>query len=109
LEITAHIPTCPIHQRREHAPGVSFSFCLFACHQHGDLSPGFPGVEGDELICERLDEIAPMEESILPFYRALAAHGAPRVRLEGLPNDHEFSRTREHRVRMIVDWLHTAL
>jgi hypothetical protein len=50
-----------------------------------------------------------MEESILPFYRALAAHGAPRVRLEGLPNDHEFSRTREHRVRMIVDWLHTAL
>jgi dienelactone hydrolase len=51
------------------------------------------------------DSVIGIEEHLLPFYRILAANGAKKVRIAALPDDHEFSSSRDQLVRLIVDWL----
>ena len=51
------------------------------------------------------DEISPIEEHLIPFYRALLESGNPRVRIEVLNTDHEFSNSKDQLVERIVEWI----
>ena len=51
------------------------------------------------------DEVSPIEDHLLPFYRLLVEHGAQNVSIQAFQDDHEFSASREQLVQLIVSWL----
>ena len=51
------------------------------------------------------DEISAIEDHLIPFYRALVTHGNPRVQIEALNTDHEFSNCKSQLVEIIVEWI----
>jgi fermentation-respiration switch protein FrsA (DUF1100 family) len=51
------------------------------------------------------DEVVPIEDHILPFYRALVAEGAENVRIEAVQDNHEFAKSKDRLVQIILEWL----
>jgi pimeloyl-ACP methyl ester carboxylesterase len=51
------------------------------------------------------DSVVAIEDHLLPFYRLLLEKGAKKARIEALPDDHDFSETRNQLVHLIVNWL----
>lgn len=56
------------------------------------------------LIGGRQDEVTPIEAHTIPFYHALVNGGAD-ARMEIVPDDHEFSASKEQIVQIILSWL----
>jgi hypothetical protein len=52
------------------------------------------------------DGVVPVEDNLLPFYRALVSNGAQKVSIEVLQDDHEFSKSKDMLVEIISDWFH---
>jgi alpha/beta superfamily hydrolase len=51
------------------------------------------------------DDVTPIEAHTIVFYRALINNGAANVRIEAVPDDHEFSQSKEQIVQLILNWL----
>jgi alpha/beta superfamily hydrolase len=51
------------------------------------------------------DDLVPIEEHTIPFYRSLVENGAKKVRIEAVRDDHEFSKTKDQMVKIILNWI----
>jgi dipeptidyl aminopeptidase/acylaminoacyl peptidase len=51
------------------------------------------------------DDLSPIEDYQIPFYRALVENGANKVRIEAVHDGHEFSESKDQLVKIITDWL----
>jgi len=51
------------------------------------------------------DQMATIEDHILPLYRALQRNGAESVRIKVFDTDHEFENVREEITNLIVSWI----
>ena len=51
------------------------------------------------------DEMAPIEEHTLPFYRTLVENGAKDIRIEAVQDGHEFINSQDQIVQIILRWL----
>jgi predicted esterase len=51
------------------------------------------------------DDLTPIEEHTIPFYRALQLNGAAHVRIEAVQDGHEFSNSEDQIVQHLVNWL----
>lgn len=51
------------------------------------------------------DDVTPIEDHTLVFYRALISQGAAQVQIEAVADDHEFAKSKEQLVQFIQDWL----
>lgn len=51
------------------------------------------------------DEIVPIEEHTIPFYRALVKNGAAKVHIAAVQDGHEFAQMKDQLVRIILDWI----
>jgi dienelactone hydrolase len=52
------------------------------------------------------DHVIKIEDHMIPFYRSLVESGAKKVRIEAFQDDHEFSKSKDQLVQIILDWLH---
>jgi len=50
------------------------------------------------------DDVITIEDHILPLYRSLSKQGA-KVRIEAFQDEHEFSKSKDELVQVIVNWL----
>lgn len=51
------------------------------------------------------DDLVPIEEHTIPFYRSLIVSGANKVRIEAVQDGHKFSKTKDQIVSIILDWI----
>ena len=51
------------------------------------------------------DDLVPIEEHTIPFYRALVEHSAAKVRIEAVQDGHEFAQTKDQIVSIILGWI----
>ena len=51
------------------------------------------------------DNLTPIEDHTIPFYRALLASGALKVRIEAVQDGHEFSNSKDQIIKIVLNWL----
>jgi len=51
------------------------------------------------------DDLSPIEEHTLPFYRSLVKNDPGKVRIEAVQDGHEFSNSKNEIVQIILGWL----
>jgi predicted esterase len=93
-------PKGPVHFQDDLIPDL---IAYQAALDHEKLAPLLHG-RHVLLIGGQQDEVTPIAAHTIPFYRALTNSGAD-ARLEVVPDDHEFSASKEQIIQIILNWL----